>query len=88
MFHLIELVKLHNKKPFAYLFSSSSVELLTKNHDDVFERFSDCAISTHVLSTDYASWSSVIDFDPYFNNVKCIENIDEFSEFLSKETQI
>lgn len=88
MFHLIELVKLRNKNPFAYHFSSSNVELLKKHHNDISERFSNYEISTHVLSTDYASWSSVIDFDPYFYSVKCIENIDEFSEFLSKATQI
>ncbi|UQS84637.1 DUF4065 domain-containing protein [Apilactobacillus apisilvae] len=88
MFHLIELVKLRNKEPFAYHFSSSNVELLKKHHNDIFERFSNYEISTHVLSTDYASWSSVIDMDPYFSNVKCIENIDEFGEFLSKETKI
>ena len=44
----------------------------------------DVPLSTHFLETADCSWESVEMYDPFFENVKCIQSIDVFIETIKK----
>ena len=41
--------------------------------------------SVHAMSTDSGSWESIVQKDPYFDDVKIIRTVDEFVELVSRE---
>lgn len=88
MFHLIELVKLRNCLPFAYHLASDNVNTIKTQHDYLSKKFNNYSISSHILTTDEISWMSIVHMDPYFNNVKFVESVEEFNELLLMKTQI
>ena len=45
----------------------------------------DVPLSTHFLETADCSWESVERYDPFFENVKCIQSIDVFIETIKKD---
>lgn len=84
MLHLIELVRLRGEIPFAYHYASSDVRELQEKHKKIMNKFPDSGISTHSLDTNNETWTSVVEMDPYFNDVNCIEDISTFGDYLSK----
>lgn len=88
MFHLIELVKLREQQPFAYHYSSMSIEKIKNIHMQLFSEYKNFDISTHVLTTDDKSWKSVCEMDKYFEDVLCVDNFKEFGELLNSQTAL
>lgn len=41
--------------------------------------------STHIVHTDLPDWESVVDRDPYFDDVEVIDSADEFVERISRD---
>lgn len=39
----------------------------------------DVPLSTHLIGTEDKSWESVVKYDPFFEGVKCIDSVEEFS---------
>lgn len=40
----------------------------------------DVPLSTHFIETEYESWTSVAEYDPFFEGVVCSKSVQEFSE--------
>jgi uncharacterized phage-associated protein len=43
------------------------------------------SFSVHMVHADSADWGSVIDADPYFDDVRVIDSVDEFVELIRKD---
>jgi len=44
----------------------------------------DVPLSTHLIETESDLWTSVAEYDPFFEDVKCIKSVDEFTEKIKK----
>lgn len=45
----------------------------------------DVPLSVHFVETPSTSWNSVAEFDPFFEGVTCISNVETFSEKIKKD---
>jgi len=43
------------------------------------------SFSTHTIHTDSADWSSVVERDPYFDDVQVVETVDEFVKIIQED---
>lgn len=44
----------------------------------------DVPLSTHLIETESDTWTSVAEYDPFFEEVKCTKSVSEFSEKIKK----
>ncbi len=44
----------------------------------------DVPISTHMIQTESDSWDSIPAYDPYFQDVKCVESVQEFASIVKQ----
>ena len=44
----------------------------------------DVPLSTHLICTSSKDWSSVQQYDPFFEDVKCIPTVSDFAETIKK----
>lgn len=44
----------------------------------------DVPLSTHLIETESDSWTSVTEYDPFFESVECAKSVSEFSEKIKK----
>lgn len=45
---------------------------------------SDVPLSTHLIETESDAWTSVAEYDPFFEDVECAKSVAEFSEKIKK----
>lgn len=45
----------------------------------------DVPLSTHFIETPATSWQSVAEYDPFFDGVKCMKTVEEFSAKIQKD---
>ena len=45
----------------------------------------DVPLSTHLIETESTSWTSVAEYDPFFEGVVCTKSVAEFSEKIRKD---
>ena len=63
-------------------------DLMSEDVKKVRAAYPGAPFSTHQLYADSGSWDSVVEKDPYFDDVKIIETAEEFTELLKKEQHI
>lgn len=56
------------------------IKLLKSNNQEQY--------TTHFVSTDKATWNSVIESDPFFDKIKLFESLDEFIKCIKNNRQI
>lgn len=44
----------------------------------------DVPLSTHMIETNSESWQSIVDYDPYFEGVVCVDSVKEFIKKVNK----
>lgn len=44
----------------------------------------DVPLSTHLIETESNAWSSVAEYDPFFDEVECTKSVEEFTEKIKK----
>ncbi len=44
----------------------------------------DVPLSTHLIETESDSWGSIVEYDPFFEDVECTKSVTEFSEKIKK----
>ena len=45
----------------------------------------DVPLSTHLVETESKEWDSVVEYDPFFEDVKLIKSVSEFAEKIEKD---
>ena len=45
----------------------------------------DVPLSTHFVTTESREWDSVVEYDPFFEDVKPVESVDEFAEKIERD---
>lgn len=48
----------------------------------------DVPLSAHYIQTESLSWESVLRYDPFFEDVECVETVDEFTEKVKKDRKL
>ncbi|AKP67663.1 hypothetical protein [Companilactobacillus ginsenosidimutans] len=87
-FHLIILFD-YNGIEYAYHKSSDRLDVTEDYKKDLFNRIAGMPnyFGAHMLKTNSPTFKSVQDMDPYFKNMKVINDLDEFYKIYSEYIQ-
>lgn len=77
------------KKRIALHYVLRDISMLKVIQEDVKKIERECGkdigISTHIVTTDNHMWKSVYESDPFFEDIKVVDNVDEFIELIKKD---